>query len=723
MGLNHIKFSILLISTILLQFTAFAAGQPTNHFILPSNGQEIGAFHMVVIGDSVAWGNGLKEEDKYYYLVADWLQKTLNRPVDVTVYAHSGATISGESGKAIDPNLNSGYPTLEDQANSIQNADDVDLILVSGGINDVNSMNIINVNEPVDEIQKSSEAIEVPMENLLTNLLDNDKKAKIIVTSYYPIVSEDINEGFITSIISLIAQLQGSVGEHEIILLNKINQKSRLVENSYTFNGAILTSLTNAVKDADNGANRISFSMVNFLSNRCYGTSESWLWSLVSLTPPKTDDDQFEYRSSLTSDLIDKINAMGHPNKDGAKEYARAIEATIKSKGLVWLQNGGVESSSKTEETTRILPGSFPVTPGKWPKTFGGSGEDEGSSVQQTTDGGYILTGGTTSFGAGNWDLWLIKTDAGGNKLWDKTFGGSGYDYGNSIQQTMDGGYIITGYIDPDGSGRRDMWLLKTDAGGNKLWDKIFEDGEGLSVQQTTDGGYIICGPGKGGPDNESLQLVKTDASGNKLWNRTFERFGNYTSSSRPRGSVQQTSDNGYIIARDIGAAHGVLNAWLIRTDVNGNKLWDRVFGGSNVSDISGIYPGNSLQTNDGGFIIAGTICNDSGWGAWMIKTDTNGNKIWERAFFEGQGSGDSSAQKTSDGGYIIAGGYGPLLIKTDANGNEIWIKGLGNSNHGESESVRQTSDGGYIVTGSTDVDNSDKKDVLLIKTDANGDV
>jgi lysophospholipase L1-like esterase len=201
----------LLISAILLQPVIFAAGQPTDQFILPSDGQKDQAFHMVVIGDSVAWGNGLKEENKYYYLVADWLQKALIKPVDVTVYAHSGATISGETGKSIDPNLNSGYPTLMDQAKSIQNADDVDLILVSGGINDVGAMNIINVNEPAVEIQKSSEAIEVSMGNLLTDLLNNNKKAKIIVTSYYPIVSENTNEGFITSIVSLDAQDRRSV--------------------------------------------------------------------------------------------------------------------------------------------------------------------------------------------------------------------------------------------------------------------------------------------------------------------------------------------------------------------------------------------------------------------------------------------------------------------------------------------------------------------------------
>ncbi|MGV8175676.1 MAG: tetratricopeptide repeat protein [Methanothrix sp.] len=351
-----IKIKLLLVSAILLQSIGFAAGQPTYHFILPPDGQKDQAFNMIVIGDSIAWGNGLNEKDKYYYLVADWLEEKLNKPIDVTVYAHSGARIS-ESKDLLthiidffsnlnpfksknDPNLNSPYPTLKEQADSIINADDVDLILVSGGINDVDIMNIININEPADEIRRRSESVEKNMENLLKDLLSKNKKYKIIVTTYYPIVSDDINEDPITNIVSIVAQLRG-LAEHEINLMSNINQKSRLVENSYTFNGNILESLTNAVRNADNNANRIGLAMVNFPPERCYGASESWLWKLVSLSPPMTDDDQYEYRNLLCPPVnvfdVNRINAIGHPNRDGAREYARAIEAVITSKGLNWL--------------------------------------------------------------------------------------------------------------------------------------------------------------------------------------------------------------------------------------------------------------------------------------------------------------------------------------------------------------------------------------------------
>lgn len=359
-----------------------------------------------------------------------------------------------------------------------------------------------------------------------------------------------------------------------------------------------------------------------------------------------------------------------------------------------------------------------------WTKTFGGTFIDIAHSVQITSDDGFIITGYTRSFGGQTGRrVWLIRTNSTGDMLWQNTYGGSNDDEGYDVKQTSDGGFIIAGHTKSFGAGGMDVFLIKTDSLGNQEWTRTFggpQDDEGYSVVQTSDGGYLVAGAtssfGAGGRD---IYLVRTNSMGNTIWTKTLGGL-----SSDGAWSIVQTSDGGYALA-GWTFSHGpgpIGNAWLVKIDTAGNQQWHSWFGGTGVDRAHEVK-----QTSDGGYILTG-YTSSSGAGLddmLLVRTDSLGNLIWSKTFGgSGRDYGQSVIQTDVDGGFLVAGytlsfgagGEDMWLVRVDVNGNLVWQKTLGGSSADVAYSVQQTIDGGFIVAGYTLSFGAGVHDVWLVK-------
>jgi len=359
----------------------------------------------------------------------------------------------------------------------------------------------------------------------------------------------------------------------------------------------------------------------------------------------------------------------------------------------------------------------------KWTKTFGGRLTNEiGHCVEQTSDGGYIIIGGNEVGKTGTNGIWLIKLKSDGTREWVKKYPGG---QGHCVKQTEDGGYIlVSNYFNS-------ISLMKTDANGEVEWSKIFNGllwqyhaGDNI-VQQTSDGGYIITAmtdPYEFG--FYDISLIKTDENGAEEWHKTYGKY-NY------RGcSVQKTADGGFILLGDTANVHvsGKYGLVLIKADSNGSEEWNKTVYASSTWFTWGCL---AQQTSDGGYVVFGYRGD---YGGFIIKTDSNGNEEWHNLSIGELGYNEFySAQQTSDGGYIITGGHMSLLppgqlllIKLNGAGEVEWNKKYGceGGNRDIGMSVKETSDGGYIIAGVKGIFRFYFlfNDIYVIKTDANGD-
>jgi hypothetical protein len=299
----------------------------------------------------------------------------------------------------------------------------------------------------------------------------------------------------------------------------------------------------------------------------------------------------------------------------------------------------------------------------QWSRTFGGASRDIGRCLRPAPDGGFLLVGSTRSlWEASGWDVYLVRTDADGGMLWETTFGGSADDYGWSLECTgSDGACIIAGGTWSYGAGDSDLYLIKADAGGNPLWEKTiggpcFE--EGYAVRQTPDGGFIIAGCTQASFDSDdNAWLVKTDANGNREWDRVFGTIA--TSLQDIPGcleqarDVQSTAEGGFLVAgyRHPSATEDC-DAWLIKTDAGGIREWDRTFGGTGWDQAEAV-----VCTADGGYALAGMSRSYGAWEqAWLLKTNPDGIREWDRSFGEVGDEWGYCLLQTAGEGYLLAG-------------------------------------------------------------------
>jgi hypothetical protein len=370
------------------------------------------------------------------------------------------------------------------------------------------------------------------------------------------------------------------------------------------------------------------------------------------------------------------------------------------------------------------LPTLTQASPITFQRTYGGPADEICSQVVQTADGGFIMVGMTVSFGGGNDNCYVVKTDQRGDSLWTRVWGGPYLNGGNSISQATDGGYLI---VADSGTSMDsgDVWLIRTDANGDMLWTRVYALGGGyLSlVEQTSDGGYVATGRTEPYGTNGDVRLLKTDASGDTLWTRTFGGAGDDDGKG-----IQQTTDGGYVIAgttTSFGAGNQCI--WLVKTDSIGDTLWTKTFG----NEDSMAFGGSVQQTADGGYFVAGYKWPWSSDSAsfYLVKTDSRGDTLWTRTIGGPGGWAEGMwGQPVKDGGYIVVGACATglpdvYLVKTDANGDTLWTRTFGGPNFDVGYSVQQTADDGYVIAGQTYSFGAGASDFYLIKTDENGNL
>ena len=453
-------------------------------------------------------------------------------------------------------------------------------------------------------------------------------------------------------------------------------------------------------------------------------------------------------------------------NKNGTKIWDKTVGRVGDEQAFVAILPSVDTGFLITGITTDVdLPGRWGYFAAKlkendpfaWNLRYGGTGNENFTTIIKTVDGGY-LSGGYSNSGAtgdkiqnsrGENDYWIVKSDKNGKKLWDQCYGGPGDDYLNRIIPTLDGGYLLAGSsrstIGSDKTqpsrGDRDYWIVKISNQGVKQWDKRF-GGSGYDelkkVIQLATGEYILAGysnspangdKSQGSQGDNDFWLVKISKTGTKIWDK---RYGGKLNDAL--SGIVETAEGGYLLGGSSESSkggdksqvsRGKSDFWLVRVDKNGKKLWDKRYGGSGQDEAF------SLGSNGKEFFIAGqsdspaggdkTRGSQGGKDYWFIKVTSTGVRVWDKRYGGNKDDDLKASILTQDGGFILAGksfsdksglksqdsrgNSDYWIVKADKDGMYQWDKRFGGSGAEDLRAITQTPDGGLLLAGKSDSD------------------
>ncbi len=386
-------------------------------------------------------------------------------------------------------------------------------------------------------------------------------------------------------------------------------------------------------------------------------TSAGLLTSVTSLEPPPTFSPPVP--GAALNPIWSKIHA--------GKYYP--YSSTDHGSDLVELSGGGYALIGTTtgpsgEENVWVI-GTDENGTELWNSSLGGPYIDKGMAGVECSTGGLIIGGYTQGIVDDDLDFWMILTDATGNPLWSKTFGGTDDDFAKSVIECSGGGFAIVGNTWSFGAGSWDVWLIRTDSSGNHLWNVTFGGASGdygYDIVECSGGGFaILASTSSFGAGVYDVWLIRTDASGNHLWDVTYGGTGSESGSG-----LVECAGGGFAIIGYTGPSFSGRDFWLLRTDTSGTLLWDKTFGGSEIDVGSDI-----AECAGGGFVLSGTTKSfgNGDYDIWVVRTDGLGEGLWTQAYGSPRRDESGGIVECSEGGFTVIGSLADSVGRLD-----VWL-------------------------------------------------